>query len=286
MSMKIVCDSSSNVFTAPGVDYAAVPMKIIAAREYVDAPGLDVAEMVEDLKHFKSKSGSSCPNVQDWLDAFGDAEEVFCITITKYLSGSYNSAMQAAEAYMEEHPGRKVFIFDSLSAGPELMLLAEKINEQAAGGAEFETIKERVLDYKNHNHTLFCLESMMNLARNGRVNPIVAKLAGTLGIRVVGTAQGGQIVAVHKPRGGKKALQAMLQEICNRGFADSGKLRIAHCFGEEAAMALRDAVLEKFPNAHITLEPTTALCSFYAESGGLIVGFEGSYNEANTNLEF
>ncbi len=284
MSIKIVCDSSSNVFTVPGLRYAAVPMKIIAAREYVDTPELDVAGMVEDLKHFKSKSGSSCPNVQDWLDAFGDAETVFGITITKYLSGSYNSAMQAAETYMEEHPGRQVFIFDSLSAGPELMLLAEKINELA--GADFETIRDTVLDYKNHNHTLFCLESMMNLARNGRVNPIVAKVAGTLGIRVIGTARGGQIAAIHKPRGSKKALQLMVQEICDRGFADGNKLRISHCFAAENARALADAVREKFPAARITIEPTSALCSFYAESGGLIAGFEGSYNEANSNREF
>ena len=125
-------------------------------------------QMVEDLKQYKGKSGSSCPNVGEWLEAFGDAEEVFCITISKHLSGSYNAARHAADTYMSEHPARKVFIFDSLATGPEMMMLAEKIRQCEDAGDDFETTKEKVLDYHNHLHTLFCLESMNNLARNGR----------------------------------------------------------------------------------------------------------------------
>ena len=68
--------------------------------------------MVEDLKQYKGKSGSSCPNVGEWLEAFGDADEVFGITISKHLSGSYNAARHAADTYMAEHPARKAFIFD------------------------------------------------------------------------------------------------------------------------------------------------------------------------------
>ena len=73
MNFRIVTDSSSNVLCRPGEDYGCVPMKIVAGQEYVDAPGLNVAQMVEDLKGFKGKSGSSCPNVGEWLEAFGDA---------------------------------------------------------------------------------------------------------------------------------------------------------------------------------------------------------------------
>ena len=286
MNIKIVCDSSSNVFSMEGLDYTTVPMKIIAAKEYVDTPELDLQGMVDDLQAHKGKSGSSCPNVQEWLDAFGDADGVFGITITKYLSGSYNAAQQAAETYMDEHPDRKAFIFDSLSTGPEMMMLVDKINACAAAGEDYETIKKNVLDYHNHVHTLFCLESMTNLARNGRVNPTVAKIAGMLGIRVVGDVKGGQITPVTKPRGAKKATQALVEMIRERGFRDGAILRVAHCYAEEAALALRDAVLAEFPNTRFKLEPTTALCSFYAEAGGLIIGFEGNYNRNNNNKEF
>lgn len=286
MDYRIVADSSANILSLPGQNYTTVPMKIRADKEYVDDANLDLAGMVEGLKNHNGKSGSSCPNVGEWLEAFGDAEYVFGVTITKHLSGSYNAAKQAAETYMEEHPGRKAFIIDSLSAGPELMMIVEKIRECEAAGDDFETTKEKVLDYSNHNHTLFCLESMMNLAHNGRVSVAVAKIAGILGIRVAGDAEGGEIIPVHKPRGARKATQVLVEMIKERGFYDGAKLRVAHCFAEEQALALRDAVMAEFPNTRFTLEPTTALCSYYAESGGLIIGFEGGFNAANDNTKF
>ena len=287
MNIKIVCDSSSNVFQLEGVNYTSVPMKIIAgSREFVDTAELDLKGMVEYLREFKSKSGSSCPNVQEWLDAFGDADVVFGVTITKNLSGSYNAAQQAAATYMEENPGKKAYIFDSLSAGPELMLIVEKILELANAGCDFDGIVSQVLDYHNHCHTIFCLQSLTNLARNGRVNPAVAKIAGMLGIRMVGVAVGGTIVPIHKPRGEKKAIAAMVESMGERGLRDGSLVRIAHCFGEETANALIAAVKEKYPNCRIILEHTTALCSYYAEMGGVIVGYEGGFNEENDNSKF
>ena len=248
MNFRIVTDSSSNVLSRPGEDYACVPLKVVAEQEYADVPGLNVAQMVEDLKNHKGKSGSSCPNVGEWLEAFGDAEYVFGITITKHLSGSYNAARQAAETYMEEHPGRRVYIFDSLSAGPELMMIADKIRQCEAEGDDFDTTIEKVLDYHNHTHTIFCLESMNNLARNGRVNPAVAKIAGVLGIRACGDAPGGVIKPVHKPRGEKKATQVLLDMMVEKGLYDGALVRIAHCFGEKQANALKELVLSRFPN--------------------------------------
>jgi len=286
MKYRIVADSSCNILTCKEENFYAVPMKIVASREYIDDETLDLDAMLEDLRTFKSKSGSSCPNVGEWLEAFGDAEEIFCVTITKNLSGSYNSCLQAAETYMEEHPGRKVFIFDSLTAGAELMLIVEKIRQCEADGCDFETTKASVLDYHNHCHTVFCLESLTNLARNGRVNPAVAKIAGVLGIRMVGTAQGGTIVPVQKPRGAKKAVQAMVNTMEARGFYDGALVRVSHCRAEEQVAAFREAILSKFPNTRFIIEPTTALCSFYAEVGGYIVGYEGGFNEENDNTKF
>ncbi len=285
MQYHIVTDSSSNVLSMAG-SYACVPLKIRTDREYVDDQNLDVAAMVEDLKNFKEKSGSSCPNVGEWLEAFGDAQEIFCVTITKNLSGSYNAARQAAQAYMEEHPGRKVFIFDSLSAGPELMMIVDKIRQCEAEGWDFETTREKVLDYHNHTHTLFCLESMMNLARNGRVPVAVAKVAGMLGIRIIGTAAGGRIEPIHKPRGAKKATQLMVESVKERGFFNGARMRIAHCFAETQTREFMEAIRAEFPDTIFTLEPTTALCSYYAEEGGIIVGFEGAFNECNDNRKF
>lgn len=281
MNFKIVSDSSSNILGGEDPCFASVPMKIIAQQEYVDAPGLDVAQMVADLKGHKGKSGSSCPNVGEWLEAFGDAPVVYGTTISDALSGSYSAACHAAETYTEEYPDRKVIILDSMTTGPEEAMLHDKLRQLAESGLSPEQVREAAVDYHAHTHTLFCLESLTNLARNGRVNPAVAKLAGVLGIRLCGEAKEGQITPIHKARGLKKATQVLLDMIRERGFQDGNLLRIAHCFALEQAQALKEAVLAEYPSARIVIEPTTALCSFYAENGGLIIGLEGSFNAHN-----
>ena len=282
MRYQIVSDSSSNIFAVEGVCYTTVPMKIIAGdREYVDNEALDVRGMVNDLKAYKGKSGSSCANAQEWLDAFGDADMVFGVTISRNLSGSFHAAEAAAREFAEEHPEAKIHIFDTLSAGPEMAMVIEKIHELVEKGLDFEQIVAQVREYQNHCHTLFCLESMNNLARNGRVNPAVAKIASVLGIRACGDAQNGQIIPTQKPRGQKKATEVLAAMIRERGFSNGSWLRIAHCFGETQARLLADAVRKDFPDARITIEPTGALCSFYAEEGGLIIALEGAFNEVN-----
>lgn len=286
MNYKVVSDSSSNVLSMENAHYSSVPMKVRAEKEYIDDEQLDLELMVEDLKNHKGKSGSACPSVGEWLDAFGDADVVFGTTMSKGLSGSYNAACEAARTYMEENPGKKAFIFNTLSAGPQQAFLNEKVMELAEQGLDFETIQEKALEYYSNTHILFCLESMMNLARNGRVSMAVAKIAGMLGIRVCGDVKAGMITPVHKPRGAKKATETLVEMMKERGFYDGAQLRIAHCFGEMQAKALADAVLAEFPNTQVTIEPTTALCSFYAEAGGLMIGFEGGFNTENDSRKF
>ena len=113
MNYKLVADSSSNILSMEDPHYASVPMKVRAEKEYIDDSSLDLAAMVEDLKHHKGKSGSACPSVGEWLEAFGDADMVFGTTMSKGLSGSYNAACQAARTYMEENPGKQAYIFRS-----------------------------------------------------------------------------------------------------------------------------------------------------------------------------
>ena len=110
--------------------------------------------------------------------------------------------------------------------------------------------------------------------QRGRVNPLIAKAVGFLNIRIVGKASDvGTLQQLHKCRGEKKVLDTLLEEMLLRGFA-GGKARIAHCFNPVAAQALKEKILAKFPKSDVFIEPTGALCSFYAEQGGLLVGFE------------
>ena len=155
-----------------------------------------------------------------------------------------------------------------------MAMLVEKLREYILAGLSFEEIEEKILDYHKHTHLLFSLQSLVNLARNGRVNPAVAKVAGVLGIRVVGKASDvGTLEPLHKCRGEKRALETILSDMKSMGFCGK-RARIAHCLNPESASQLKDMILAEFPGTDITILPCTALCSYYAEKGGLLIGFE------------
>ena len=273
--VKIVADSSADVLNLEQIAYANAPLVIrTTQKEYVDNAELDVAQMVKDLLSNTEQTTTACPGVGDWIDAFGDAKYVFCVTITSGLSGSYNSAMTAKQNYEEAHPDRKVFVIDSLSAGPELKLLIEKIRELILAGKEYEEICTSIKQYMEHTGLIFSLESVRNLANNGRVSHLVAGAVGILGIRILGRASAeGTLEQMYKCRGEKKALPTLLKMLHDHNF-NGGKLRIGHVFNDQAALKVKEMVLADYPNADIEIYPLRGLCSFYAENGGILMGFE------------
>ena len=274
-TIKIVADSSANVLTLDQTAFATAPLKVITdAREFTDDAVLDVDAMVSWFDTYKGKSKTSCPNPSDWLQAFGDADEVYCVTITSGLSGSYNSACIAKQMYEAENEGRRVCVIDSLSAGPELVLIIEKLEQYIGQGLPFDDICSKIEAYKQRTGLTFMLESLKNFAANGRVSPTVAKIAGVLGIRIVGKAsEQGTLEPTNKCRGETKSLAAILQHLKSSGLSE-GKVRIAHCMNEGAAQKLKEMILSQMKQVDVRIHSCRGLCSYYAEKGGLLVGFE------------
>ena len=273
--IKIVADSSADLLFLEDISFASAPLKIITAdKEFVDDADLDVEYMADYLQSYNGKSSTSCPNTADWLDAFGDAKYVFCITITATLSGSYNAACLAKLTYEETFPERKVFVLNSLSTGPEMVLVLNKFKECILNGMSFDNACEYAAEYSNKTGLIFMLESLNNLANNGRVGPLVAKMGGFLGIRMVGKASHkGDLEPLNKCRGEKKALNTIVERLIDLGY-NGGKIRIMHCINENAAITLKSLVTEKFPAADVEIGQSRGLCTFYAEKGGLLIGFE------------
>lgn len=275
MERKIVVDSSADLRAMSGISFASVPLKILAgSREFVDNSQCDVMEMVEYLRHYKERTSTACPGVGEYVEAFGDADEVFCITITSNLSGSYNAASIAAQAWAEQHPAGKIHVFDSLSAGPEMALLAEKLQGLIGSDLSFEKIVAEGNTYLATTRLAFSLESLHNLAVNGRVPMVVAKAVGVLGLRLIGQAsEQGTLQPTGKARGEKKVVPELMKKLLSLGYR-GGKLRISHCCNLPAAQELEAAVKAQFPDADVQSWEAGALVSFYAEAGGLLIGLE------------
>lgn len=275
LNYKIVTDSSADMLDFGTIAFAVAPLKILTdQKEYTDNSDLNVNDMVEDLLKYKGKSSSSCPNPDEWLATFGDAQYVFCITITATLSGSYNAACIAKQLYEEQFPNRKVFVINSLSTGPEMKLFIEKIAELISAGKSYEDICKEIDLYMNKTGLLFMLESMKNLANNGRVSHLTAKAAGLLGIRVIGKASDkGDLQPLDKVRGDQKTRAAIINHMHKEGYW-GGKVRISHCLNPEFAKYVKDALLKEFGNIDVEIYTCGGLCSFYAEKGGVLIGFE------------
>ena len=256
MKTKIVVDSAANLYALEGVDFACVPLKIITDHEeYRDDGTLDAVGMATTLRTYKGKTSTSCPNVSDWLEAFEGADEVYAITITGTLSGCYNAAQLAAEEYQQQ-------------------LLAEHLRDELAAGKDFDALCAEMLRYHEHTHLLFSLESLANLARNGRVKPAVAAVARMLGIRVIGQASAaGELDVICKTRGEHGALERIVLELKEHGYA-GGRVIVSHCDNPAAAERLKHMIEAVFEGAQVVVNPCGGLCSYYAELGGLLVGYE------------
>lgn len=275
MKRKIVADSSCDMWELNGVDFAVAPITISTDnKHYVDNQDLDVHLMSEDLASYKGTSHTACQSVGSWLDCYEGFDEVFVVTLTGSMSGTYNSAMTAKGIYEEENENVKVHVFDSLSTGPEMRLLIEKLKEMIEEDLPFEEIVEKGQDYLNHTRLFFALKSLHNFAMNGRVSKAVASAIGVLNISIFATAsEEGTIQQISKCRGEKKVVKSMIEHLENAGY-HGGKIRISHADNLKLAHSVRDKILELYPHADIIVYPMGGLCTYYAEIGGLLVGCE------------
>ena len=112
MAWMIVSDSSCEIRElknpAPGVQFALVPFKIrVGEREYVDLATLNTQQMLQAMTDYNGASTTACPSPEEWAEYFLQADNVFALTISSNLSGSYNAAMAAREMVLEEHPEKK-----------------------------------------------------------------------------------------------------------------------------------------------------------------------------------
>ncbi|WP_304948773.1 DegV family protein [Streptococcus sinensis] len=279
MTWKIIADSGCDyreiADLANDTSFKSVPLTIQVDSEiFVDDANLDIDDMMEKMYATSTASKSACPSPDDYLRSFEGAENIFVVTITGSLSGSHNSAQLAKKLFLEEHPTAHIHVIDSLSAGGEVDLIITKLNELIKEGLSFNEIVEAITHYQEKTKLLFVLAKVDNLVKNGRLNKLIGAVVGLLNIRMVGEAsKTGTLELLQKARGAKKALTAAVDEVLKAGYK-GGRIIIAHRNNEKFCQQFSSLIKEKFPAADISFLPTSGLCSFYAEEGGLLLGYE------------
>ena len=246
---------------------------------YVDDGTVDIPPYLAAMKASKNPVRSACPSPDLYAEDIKAADDdCFIITLSAKLSGSHNAAVLGVQLAEEDMPEKKVHVFDSESASAGETYLALMIHDLIAAGKSFEQMVETVEEKIRSMHTLFVLDSLDNLVKNGRISKTVALLANVLSIRLLMSDDGhGAIKNISKARGIKGALTQMV-ETCRKHTeglaAASQRLVISYCNCPERARQVRDMIREKCPAiGEIVMTPTSALSSMYANDGGVVIAY-------------
>lgn len=246
---------------------------------YVDDGTVDIPPYLAAMKASKNPVRSACPSPDLYAEDIRATEgDCFIVTLSAKLSGSHNAASLGVQLAQEDMPEKKVHVFDSESASAGETYIALMIHDLIAAGKSFEQIVELVEEKIRSMHTLFVLDSLDNLVKNGRISKTVALLANVLSIRLLMSDDGhGAIKNISKARGIKGALGQMV-ETCRKHTeglaAASQRLVISYCNCPERARQVRDMIREKCPAiGEIIMTPTSALSSMYANDGGVVIAY-------------
>lgn len=246
---------------------------------YVDDGTVDIPPYLAAMKASKNPVRSACPSPDLYAEDIRATEgDCFIVTLSAKLSGSHNAASLGVQLAQEDMPEKKVHVFDSESASAGETYIALMIHDLIAAGKSFEQIVALVEEKIRSMHTLFVLDSLDNLVKNGRISRTVALLANVLSIRLLMSDDGhGAIKNISKARGIKGALGQMV-ETCRKHTeglaAASQRLVISYCNCPERARQVRDMIREKCPAiGEIILTPTSALSSMYANDGGIVIAY-------------
>ena len=246
---------------------------------YVDDGTVYIPPYLAAMKASKNPVRSACPSPDLYAEDIRATEgDCFIVTLSAKLSGSHNAASLGVQLAQEDMPEKKVHVFDSESASAGETYIALMIHDLIAAGKSFEQIVELVEEKIRSMHTLFVLDSLDNLVKNGRISRTVALLANVLSIRLLMSDDGhGAIKNISKARGIKGALGQMV-ETCRKHTeglaAASQRLVISYCNCPERARQVRDLIREKCPAiGEIIMTPTSALSSMYANDGGIVIAY-------------
>ncbi len=272
---KFVFDSSCDLLYMDGIEFSSVPLTISSDDfSFTDDASLNTDELIETMEKYKGRSFTACPSIDKWLQAFEGGDEIFVGTLTSGLSGTYNSAMNARELYLQEHPNAQIHVFDSLTTGPELRLLLEKLVELKKEGLSFHEICQKGEAYLKTTHLFFAFQSLHNFAQNGRINKALAAAISLLNISILGTAnEEGKVEPIEKCRTKKKMISSLLTEL-KKVHYNGGRLRICHIKNEPLALEIIESIKKEFSTSDVLCYEARGICSYYGERGGIILGIE------------
>lgn len=277
MSFKIVvdscCDLSPQMLQDPC--FVKVPLTIrVDESTFVDDETFDQADLLWTMHHSEHAPSTSCPSPQAYLDAYQGADDVYVVTLSALLSGSHNSAEQARMMLEEDAPQVNVHVFNSCSAAAGEVLVALKTRELAASGMPFKHVAREVEQFIYKMQTMFVLESLENLRKNGRLTKLQAVVTGALKIKLfMGATPEGEICKLGQALTIKQALGKMVDKVAADPEHKGRKLVISHCNCLERAFQVKEMLEKKCQLSEVLIVDAKGITTVYAYDGGIVIAY-------------
>lgn len=276
MSFKIVVDSCCELPEKYKKDprFESVPL-MLEVGDYVipDDENFDQLDFLRRVAEYPKAAKSACPSPEKYMEAYNtDAEDIYVVTLSSHLSGSYESAQLGKRLYEETYGSKNIYVVDSESASSGETRLAMILLEMAESGMAFEEIVEKIEQIRDEQHTYFVLDNLETLRKNGRLSSVKAIVASTLNIKPVMGADHGVIIQLGQSIGLKKAFVKMTDLIAAELKDGKEKIvRISHCNCPDRAEAVKNLLEKKIECKGIEILSTGGLSTLYANDGGVIV---------------
>ena len=278
MSYKIIGDSCLDLTADLKKDphFQIIPLTLqVEHTQVIDDETFDQKKFLELVRSSSECPQTACPSPERFKEAFDcDAEQIFVITLSEHLSGTYNSAVLAKKLYEEEHgqDGKNIAVFSSDSASSGELNIALYIQSLCQASLPFEEIEEKTRSFIKNMRTYFVLESLDTLRKNGRLTGLQAFFATALNIKPVMGADSGVIIKLDQARGINKALTRMADiAIREAGETKDKVLIIAHCNNPERAEVVKNEMCRQASFKDVIITETAGVATVYASDGGIIV---------------
>ena len=278
MSFHIVCDSCTDL-TEEDLKkgcYTLVPLTLLVdGEEIIDDETFDQADFLAKVAASKESVKSACPAPESYMEAYSKADDIYVVTLSAELSGSYNSAVLGKNLYEEENGTKNIHVVNSRGAATTQVLIARKLNEYASQGMPFEEVVDKIEEYTTSLRTYFVLETLEVLRKNGRLSRLSATIASALNIKpvMIGTRDG-VIQKAAQARGMKKALAKMVEHMGSEGRdLTRRQFVISHCNCYDRAVYVKELIKKHLHAEDVDIVDTKGVSSLYACDGGIIVSY-------------
>lgn len=278
MSFKIIVDSCCDLTQAQLREacFTSVPLTIhVGPHVVVDDSSFDQNALLWLMRESEEAPKTACPSPAQYLDAFDcGVDDLYVVTLSALLSGSHNSAAQAREMWLDEHPNARVHIFNSCSASAGEVLVALKIRELAQSGMNFTTVVSHVSRYINEMETYFVLETLDNLRKAGRLSKLQTLVTSALKVKLLmGATPEGEICKKGQALSVKQALAKMVALMAADPSHEGRRLAITHCNCLDRAFYLKELALRQCRFSEIVISDTGGISTVYANDGGVVAAY-------------